>query len=330
MIEFFLRRPIFAMVCSLIIVLAGIVAIPTLPVAQFPKVAPPVVTVQATYTGASATTVENSVTTILENAINGVQGLRYISSQSSNDGSSTITCTFDLERDLDLAANDVQNAINTVQARLPNEVKATGVSVSKNAGNFIMGMGFSSTDPSTTALDLSNYADLYIKNDLKRIPGVSDVLIFGERKYAMRVWLDPKKLADNGLAATDVTTAIADQNVQVAAGAIGQPPTDGHQPYQYSVRALGRLSTPAEFARDHRQKYAGRRPRVSARCGPGRRWAPRRIRRTCTSTGDRLRGSASWHCPAPTRWTFPSAFVPRWIGFPKSSRPGRTISSPST
>ncbi len=247
MIEFFLRRPIFAAVCSVMIVLAGLVTIPTLPIAQFPKVAPPVVTVTATYTGASAQAVEDSVTTPLEEAINGVQGLRYISSQSSNDGTSTITCTFDLERDLDLAANDVQNAIQTAQARLPNEVKLTGVVVGKNAGNFVMGIGFTSSNSSTTSLDLSNYADLYIKNDLKRIKGVSDVIIFGERKYAMRVWLDPKKLADYGLAASDVTAAIEDQNVQVAAGAIGQPPTGGDQPYQYSVRALGRLSTPAQF-----------------------------------------------------------------------------------
>ncbi len=247
MIDFFLRRPIFAAVCSMIIVLAGIVTIPTLPIAQFPKVAPPVVTVTATYTGASAQAVEDSVTTPLEEAINGVQGLRYISSQSSNDGTSTITCTFDLERDLDLAANDVQNAIQTAQARLPNEVKLTGVIVAKNSGNFVMGFGLSSHDKSTTALVLSNYADLYIKNDLKRLKGVSDVIIFGERKYAMRVWLDPKRLADNNLAATDVTNAITDQNVQVAAGSIGAPPTSGAQPYEYSVRALGRLSTPDQF-----------------------------------------------------------------------------------
>jgi HAE1 family hydrophobic/amphiphilic exporter-1 len=246
-INFFLRRPIFAAVCSLIIVLAGLVTIPTLPIAQFPKVAPPVVTVTSTYTGASAQAVEDSVTTPLEEAINGVQGLRYISSQSSNDGTSTITMTFDLERDLDLAANDVQNAIQTATARLPTEVNQTGVIVGKNAGNFVMGIGFSSHDSSTTSLTLSNYADLYIKNDLKRIKGVSDVIIFGERKYAMRLWLDPKKLADNGLAATDVQAALLDQNVQVAAGAIGQPPTNGHQPYEYSVRALGRLSTPDEF-----------------------------------------------------------------------------------
>ena len=247
MIEFFLRRPIFAAVCSLIILLAGIVAIPTLPIAQFPKVAPPVVTVTSTYVGASAETVEDSVTTILEEGINGVQGLRYISSQSSNNGTSTITCTFDLERNLDLAATDVQNAIQTVQARLPAEVTAQGITVTKNAGDFVLGMGISSHDSSLTPLVMSNYADLYIKNEIKRVPGVSDVIIFGERKYAMRLWLDPKKLADNGLAATDVQNALSDQNVQVAAGSIGAAPTTGNQPYQISVRALGRLSTPDQF-----------------------------------------------------------------------------------
>jgi HAE1 family hydrophobic/amphiphilic exporter-1 len=246
-IEFFLRRPIFAAVCSLIILLAGLVAIPTLPIAQFPKVAPPVVTVTSTYVGASAEAVEDSVTTILEEGINGVQGLRYISSQSSNNGTSTITCTFDLERNLDLAATDVQNAIQTVQARLPAEVVAQGITVNKNAGDFVLGFGISTHNKSLTPLFMSNYADLYIKNELKRIPGVSDVLIFGERKYAMRLWLDPKKLADNGLAATDVENALSDQNVQVAAGALGAPPTTGNQPYQISVRALGRLSTPDQF-----------------------------------------------------------------------------------
>jgi HAE1 family hydrophobic/amphiphilic exporter-1 len=246
-IEFFLRRPIFAAVCSLIILLAGLVSIPTLPIAQFPKVAPPVVTVTSTYVGASAEAVEDSVTTILEEGINGVQGLRYISSQSSNNGTSTITCTFDLERDLDVAATDVQNAIQTVQARLPAEVTAQGITVGKNAGDFVIGMGISSSDASLTPLTMSNYADLYIKNELKRIKGVSDVIIFGERKYAMRLWLDPKKLADNGLAASDVTSALQDQNVQVAAGSIGAPPTVGNQPYQISVRALGRLSTPDQF-----------------------------------------------------------------------------------
>ena len=152
MIDFFLRRPIFAAVCSMIILLAGLVAIPTLPIAQFPKVAPPVVSVSATYTGASAEAVEDSVTTILEDAINGVQGLRYISSQSNNDGTSSITCTFDLERDLDSAATDVQNAIQSAQARLPNEVKDVGVTVSKNAGDFVIGLGLTSHDTSVSPI----------------------------------------------------------------------------------------------------------------------------------------------------------------------------------
>ncbi len=233
----------------MIILLAGIVTIPTLPIAQFPKIAPPVVTVSATYTGASAQAVEDSVTTPLEEAINGVQGLRYMSSQSSNDGSSTITCTFNLERDLDAAANDVQNAIVTAQAQLPNEVNLAGVTVGKNAGNFVMALGLSSSDPNTSSLFLSNYADLYISNELKRVQGVSNVVIFGERKYAMRLWLDPKRLADHGVAATDVVNALQDQNVQVAAGAIGQAPTNGNQPYEMSVRAVSRLSTPDQFDR---------------------------------------------------------------------------------
>jgi HAE1 family hydrophobic/amphiphilic exporter-1 len=246
-IDFFLRRPIFAAVCSVIIVLSGLVCIPLLPIAQFPKIAPPVVTVQAIYTGASAQAVEDSVTIPLEEAINGVQGLRYMTSQSSNAGTSSITCTFYLERDLDSATNDVQNAVQTAIARLPNEVKLTGVTVSKNAGNFVMGIGFSSHDPKTSALFLSNYASLYIKNYLKRVKGVSDVIIFGERKYAMRLWLDPKKLADNQLDVNSVINTLLDQNVQVAAGSIGTPPTSGNQPYEMSVRAIGRLTSPQQF-----------------------------------------------------------------------------------
>ena len=247
MIDFFLRRPIFAAVCSIVIVIAGLICIPILPIAQFPRVAPPVVTVRASYLGASAQAVEESVTIPLEEAINGVQGLRYIASQSSNDGSSTITCTFNLERDLDAATNDVQNAVQTAIARLPQQVTLTGVTVGKNAGTFVMAMGFSSTDPNTTALFLSNYAALHIRDDLKRVTGVSDVIIFGERKYAMRLWVDPKRLADNNLDAQDVVNALTEQNVQVAAGAIGHPPTNGRQPYEMSVNATGRLSTPKDF-----------------------------------------------------------------------------------
>jgi HAE1 family hydrophobic/amphiphilic exporter-1 len=247
MSDFFLRRPVFAEVCALLILLAGLVSIPTLPIAQFPQIAPPVVTVTAQYTGASAETVETSVTTPLEEAINGVEGLRYISSTSGNDGSSTIVCTFNLNRNLDLATTDVQNAISTAQARLPNEVKLTGVTVSKNSGSFVMAMALGSRNTSDTSLAVSNYADLYIVDYLKRVKGVSNVEVFGERKYAMRLWLDPKKLSERGLGASDVVAALEDQNAQVAAGSLGSPPFPQKQPYEFSIRAVGRLSGVRQF-----------------------------------------------------------------------------------
>jgi HAE1 family hydrophobic/amphiphilic exporter-1 len=246
--EFFLRRPIFASVASLVILLLGLISIPILPVAQYPNIAPPQVTVTAVYTGASAEAVESSVTTPLEQAINGVQGLRYISSQSGSDGTSQITCTFNLDRNLDQAANDVQNAVNLAQGRLPNEVKLTGVSVAKNSGTFVMAIGITSTNRRWDSIFMTNYLEDNVVNDIKRVTGVSDVLVFGERKYAMRLWVDPKKLADDSLTAGDVVNALQAQNVQVAAGSIGAPPTNGNQPYEYSVRATGRLTNTTQFA----------------------------------------------------------------------------------
>lgn len=248
MIRFFLERPIFALVCSLSILLAGIVVIPALPIAQFPKITPPVVTVTATYTGASAATVESTVTTPLEEAINGVDGLRYISSTSSSDGTSTILCTFDLGKDLDIAAADVQNAVGTASARLPSAVTLTGVAVTKNAGTFVIAYGFSSTNARYDTLFLSNYVDLNIVDSLKRIPGVSNINVFGQRKYAMRLWVDPKKLADYGLSNDNIVTALNQQNAQIAAGAIGSAPTADNQPFQINIRALGRLTTPQQFS----------------------------------------------------------------------------------
>jgi len=247
-VDFFLRRPIFAAVCSLVILLLGVVALPILPIAQYPNIAPPVVTVTSVYTGASAEAVEASVTTPLEQAINTVQGLKYIQSQSGSDGTSTITCTFNLDRNLDQAANDVQNAVNLAQGDLPTEVKQIGVTVSKNSGTFVMALGVTSDDPRWDPIYMTNYLETNVTNDLQRIPGVSNVLVFGERKYAMRLWIDPKRLADNGLAASDVVNALTAQNVQVAAGSIGAPPTNGNQPYEYGVRATGRLRDTTQFA----------------------------------------------------------------------------------
>jgi len=247
MIRFFLERPIFALVCSAAILLAGAIVIPALPIAEFPKIAPPVVTVTATWTGANAQAVESSVTTPLEEAINGVEGLRYITSTSTSAGISTITCTFDLGMDLDIAATDVQNAVGTANALLPAAVQQTGVTVSKNSGAFVMAYGFSSSNPRFDTLYLSNYVDLNIVDSIKRISGVSNVMVFGERKYAMRLWINPKRLADYDLSADDIVTALNAQNVAVAAGAIGGAPVASNQPFQLNIRAVGRLSNPQQF-----------------------------------------------------------------------------------
>ncbi|MGH7659846.1 MAG: efflux RND transporter permease subunit [Vulcanimicrobiaceae bacterium] len=243
---FFLRRPIFAAVCSLAILIAGLIAIPTLPVAQYPAIAPPVVTVTATYIGASPQAVETSVTTPLEQAINGVEGVRYISSQSAQ-GVSTITVTFDLGRNLDIAAADVQNVAQSTLGQLPAVVQQTGLTVSKNSGSFVMALALESDRSNYDAEFLGNYAELNIVNDLKRVAGVSDVIIFGQRRYAMRVWIDPVKLASQNLATSDVLNALSEQNVQVAAGSIGAAPELPDQPYTMTVNAVGQLSDPKQF-----------------------------------------------------------------------------------
>ena len=245
--DFFIKRPVFSTVTSLFIVIAGAVCIPSLPIAQFPQLAPPQVSVTSFYTGANAQAVESAVTTPLEQAINGVEGMRYMTSSSGNDGSSSITITFELTRSLDIAAVDVQNRVSAVTGRLPNEVKTTGVVITKNASSFILAAGFYTADNRYTQRFISNYLDIYVKDALKRIKGVADVIIFGERKYSMRLWLDPSRLAARGLTASDVVVALAQQNVQIAAGQVGQAPAPQTQMFQISVRALGRLTEAAEF-----------------------------------------------------------------------------------
>ena len=246
-VDFFIRRPIFATVCALLIILAGAVTIPTLPVAQFPDLAPPQVNVGSFYNGANAQAVETSVTTPIEQAINGVEGMKYMTSSSGNDGSSNISVTFDITRNIDLAAVDVQNRVNQALGRLPNEVKTTGISISKSSSNFVFGAGVYAEHGEYDSLFLSNYIDLYVRDALKRVPGVADVQNFGERKYSMRIWLDPLRMAARNLTATDILSALTEQNVQVTAGQVGQPPSLQSQNYQISVRAVGRLTEPSEF-----------------------------------------------------------------------------------
>ncbi|HSC44314.1 MAG TPA: multidrug efflux RND transporter permease subunit [Candidatus Acidoferrum sp.] len=246
-VDFFIKRPVFATVCALVIVLAGAISIPTLPIAQLPDLAPPQVIVSSVYIGANAQTVESAVTIPLEQSINGVEGMKYITSSSSNSGVSQISVVFDVSRPIDLASVDVQNRVNQALARLPTEVKNTGVIITKQTSGFVFGGGVYSENGQYDSLFLSNYIDVYIKDALKRVPGVGDVIIFGERKYAMRLWLDPSKLAERGLTASAVVNALQEQNVQVAAGQIGQPPLPKGQAYQVSVRAVGRLSEASEF-----------------------------------------------------------------------------------
>src|SRR5437764_3625051 len=249
MVNFFIRRPVFATVCSLLIILAGAVSIPTLPIAQFPTLAPPVVTVSAFYTGANSQAVESSVTTLLEQAVNGAEGMRYMSSTSGNDGSSSVTTTFELERSLDVAAVDIQNRASTALGRLPAEVQTTGLGINKNSGSFVLAAGFYAENGQYDDLFISNYLDIYVRDSLKRVKGVGDVIIFGERKYSMRLWLDPARLAARNLTASDVVGALREQNVQVVAGQGGQTPAMPGQAYQISVRAVGRMSDPKEFDR---------------------------------------------------------------------------------
>ncbi|MGA3134106.1 MAG: efflux RND transporter permease subunit [Terracidiphilus sp.] len=246
-VDFFIHRPVFATVCALMIILAGAICIPNLPVSMYPTLAPPVVSVTATYVGADAETVEKAVTIPLEESINGVEGMRYISSSSTNSGSCEIDITFQTGYNLDIAAVDVQNRVASVEGRLPGEVVSTGIDVVKSNNNFVFGAGFFTRDGRYPSEYISNYLDIYVKDALKRIPGVGDVLIFGERKYAMRVWLDPVRLAARNLTATDVVSALQEQNVEVPAGQLGQPPSDGKQAFQIPVRVVGRLSSPEEF-----------------------------------------------------------------------------------
>ena len=271
--DVFIRRPVLSTVCSLLIILAGAVSIPTLPIARYPDLAPPAVTVSAFYTGANAQAVESAVTTPLEQAINGVEGMSYITSSSTNSGFATITVTFDVDRDQDLAAVDVQNRVNQALGRMPAEVRQNGISVAKVATGFIGGLGFFSRDNRYSSQFISNYIDLYIRDAIKRVPGVGDVLVFGERKFAMRLWLDPTKLAGRNITAGDVVSALREQNVQVAAGALGDAPAAAEQAL-HDQRA--RHGPPVGGARVRRRRRQGRQGR---RAGPRQGRRPRRARR---------------------------------------------------
>jgi HAE1 family hydrophobic/amphiphilic exporter-1 len=247
MVNFFIQRPVFASAIAIIMVLAGLIAYVNLPVARFPDITPPQVLIKSNYTGASAQVVADTVTTPLEAQVNGAQGMAYMSSVSANDGSSTITVTFNVGYNVNTAAVDVQNRVSQATPQLPPIVNQAGVTIQKQNPNFIMAVNIYSPDDSLDPVTLSNYAYLQLENPLKRLPGVSDVTIFGERRYSMRIWLDPNRLAKLGMTATDVQSAIAEQNVQVAAGKFGEEPSPAGTAFQYQINAQGQLTDPQQF-----------------------------------------------------------------------------------
>jgi len=246
MSRIFIERPIFAWVLAIIIMLGGIGAILTLPVAQYPDVAPTQINIRATYPGASAETLESSVTQVIEETLTGLDGLLYFSSSSSSRGHVTINAVFDKSVDADIAQVQVQNKVQSAIARLPQQVQQQGVTVTKGSPDFLMIVGvYDSTDKSTN-VDVSYWLATNIQDDLSRIPGVGDVNVFGS-KYAMRIWLDPNKLQSFQLMPADVISAIQSQNVEGAAGEISGIPQREGQMLDATVTAQSRLQTPEEF-----------------------------------------------------------------------------------
>src|ERR1700738_5271708 len=246
--HFFIERPIFAMVISIVIVIAGMLAYISLPTAQYPEIAPPTVQVTASYPGADPKVVAETVATPIEQEVNGVEGMLYMSSQSTSDGVMTLTVTFKLGTDLDIAQVLVQNRVAIATPRLPEDVRRTGVIVKKQSPDITMVVHLVSPDGSLDSLYTSNYALLQVRDELARLDGVGDINVFGAREYSMRIWLDPNKVSSRGLTAQDVVTAIQEQNVQVAAGIIGQPPVPkGATAFQYTVSTQGRLADEKEF-----------------------------------------------------------------------------------
>ena len=246
--RFFIDRPIFAAVLSVFIVIAGLAAMRTLPIAQYPEIAPPVVTVRAIYPGASATVLEQTVAAPLENAINGVENMLYMSSISSSNGVVQIQVTFEIGTDVDQAALNVNNRVKQAEARLPQEVRRQGVTVEKGSSAFLQVLAFYAPDGRYDDLFTSNYVTLNVLDELKRLPGTTNVQIFGAKDYAMRIWLRPDRLAQLQITTADVVRAINEQNAQFAAGKVGQAPYgDSKQELVYTMTTRGRLADPAEF-----------------------------------------------------------------------------------
>ncbi|MDH4016403.1 MAG: efflux RND transporter permease subunit, partial [Actinomycetota bacterium] len=246
--RFFIERPIFATVLAIVVVIAGLVTLPGLPISQYPEITPPTVAVSTVYPGANAKVVAETVAAPIEQEVNGVENMIYMSSTSANDGSYNLTVTFDVGTDLDMAQVLVQNRVAIAEPKLPEEVKRQGISTNKKSTSIVLLISLTASEESGfDSLYLSNFATLRLVDTLKRIRGVGDVSIFGGADYSMRVWIDPNRLLARGLTTEDVVAAIREQNVQVAAGQLGQPPAPAGTPFQYTINSLGRLESVEQF-----------------------------------------------------------------------------------
>ena len=243
----FIRKPILTAVCAIIVVLVGAISIPMLPISQLPQIAPIQVEVTANYIGADAETAESNVTNILEREVNGVEDMRYISSNTSNNGITNITVSFPVNSDRNISQVNVQNRVAQAEPQLPGSVQQTGVTVQKSSPDLLLGIAFFAENGEYDDLFISNYLDLYVLDQIKRINGVGRAVIFGERRYAMRIWLNPDALAARNLTAQSVVDALEEQNIQVGAGKIGQQPSPQDQNFEFTLRAVGRLETAEEF-----------------------------------------------------------------------------------
>ena len=246
MSRFFINRPIFAIVISLIIVILGIISAATLPVAQYPQISPPTITVSTTYTGANSDTVNETIAQVVEQQVNGVEGMDYMSSTSSNDGRYNLQVVFKLGTNGDMDSVKVQNNAATATPSLPSDVQTFGLTTRKASSDMAMVLSLTSPKGTYDSVFLKNYADIYLVDKIKRVPGVGDLNVFGS-DYSMRIWINPDKLAELGLTVADVVSAVKEQNTQAPAGTIGQLPAPRDQEFQYTGKIQGRLITPEEF-----------------------------------------------------------------------------------
>jgi HAE1 family hydrophobic/amphiphilic exporter-1 len=242
----FIKRPITAIVISMVLVIVGTLAILNLPVSQYPDITPPVVQISSQYTGADATTVEQTVTTPIEIQVNGVPGMNFLQSNSTNDGRSTLNVYFDIGTNVDIATTEVQNRVNIATPVLPDEVKRLGITVRRRNPSGLLNVAIYSPKGTHSVQFLDNYTNIFVRDALLRVKGVGDIFARTD-DFSMRIWLNPDKMASLGLTASDVLNAVQEQNVQVAAGSIGTPPQPAGQPFEYTARVNGRLSSEDDF-----------------------------------------------------------------------------------